>query len=163
MGMPDIRIVTMGAQRFAYVHEFGTRSGEMERTASAKLRRWAKAEGLLDAPRGFHYFGANDPPPVKDGDRYGYFSGMTVPAGTKASGEVKVRDIAPATYAVLRFKGLYRIGEMWQTLYGWAEKSREWKVAGHGLEEILAPLEGEVVDAEPERMVFDLWLPVEKK
>ncbi|MDD4308505.1 MAG: GyrI-like domain-containing protein [Thermoplasmata archaeon] len=159
----DVRIVHMESQRLAYAHEFGTEMGVHERAASKKIRTWARERKLLDGPRGYHYFGANDPPPMKEGDRYGYFSGVTVPPDTKPEGDIKVRELPASFYAVVRFKGLENIGRMWHALYTWVQKSSDWSVAGHGLEEVLAPSDTLIIDEHPETMVFDLWLPVVKK
>lgn len=150
----------MGVKHLAYVQEFGTIMGEPEKVAWFKLTRWARAKGLTAGPGGYHYFGANDPPPMKEGDRYGYFSGVTVPPGVKPEGDVKVKVLPASTYAVVRFKGLGNIGSMWQALYSWVEKSGEWSVAGHGLEELLTHPDTDDVDKSPEAMVFDLWLPI---
>lgn len=156
----DVRIVQMGAKRLAYVQEFGTVMGEPEKVAWSKLRRWARAKGLTAGPSGFHYFGANDPPPMKEGDRYGYFSGVTVPPEVNPDGDVKVKVLPASTYAVVRFKGLDNIGSMWRALYDWVDRSGKWSIAGHGLEELLTPTDTDEVDKSPEAMVFDLWLPI---
>jgi len=158
----DVRIVQMGAKRLAYVQEFGTVVGEPEKVAWSKLGRWARAKGVTAGPRGCHYFGANDPPPMKEGDRYGYFSGVTVPPGVEPEGDVKVKVLPASTYAVVRFKGLDSIGSMWQALYDWVDKSGEWSVAGHGFEELLTSMDTDEVDKSPETMVLDLWLPIRK-
>ena len=159
----DVRIVQMGARRLAYVQEFGTVTGEPEKVAWSKLGRWVRAKGLTVGPSGYHYFGANDPPPTKDGDRYGYFSGVTVPQGVNPEGDVKVKVLPASTYAVVRFKGIDSIGSMWQALYNWVEKSGEWSIAGHGLEELLTPVDTDDVGKYPKTMVFDLWLPICKR
>lgn len=156
----DVRIVQMGERRLAYVQEFGTVMGEPEKLAWSKLGRWARAKGLTAGPSGYHYFSANDPPPMKEGDRYGYFSGVTVPPEVEPEGDVKVKVLPSSTYAVVRFKGLDNIGSMWKALYDWVEKRGEWSIAGHGLEELLTPVDTDDVDKSPETMVFDLWLPI---
>ena len=163
MSGSDIRIVQMSAKRLAYVQEFGTVMGQPEKLAYSKLRKWAREKRLIAGPSGYHYFGANDPPPMKKGDRYGYFSGVTVPLGVEPDGDVKVKVLPASTYAVVRFKGLDNIGPMWQALYKWVENSGGWSIAGHGLEELLAPMDVEDIDKFPETMVFDLWLPICKK
>lgn len=156
----DVRIVQMGAKRLAYVQEFGTVMGEPENLAWSKLRRWARAKGLTTGPTGYHYFGANDPPPMKEEDRYGYFSGVTVTPAVEPEGDVKVKVLPASTYAVVRVKGLDNIGSMWQALYDWVDKSSEWRVAGHGLEELLAPVDTDDIGKSPGTVLLDLWLPI---
>jgi len=160
MGSLDVRIVQMGAKRLAYVQEFGTVMGEPEKLAWSKIRRWARTKGLTAGPSGYHFFGANDPPPLREGDRYGYFSGVTIPPGVEPDGDVKVKALPSSTYAVVRFRGLDNIGTVWQALYDWVGKSDEWSVAGHGFEELLTPMDAEDVAESPETMVLDLWLPI---
>jgi len=152
MGDIDVRVVRSGPQRLAFARATG---GSPEEEAIGRLLAWAGPEGLLDDPRGFHFFGANDPPPRRPGDEYGYFFGVTVPEGVEATGDIMVKDLPAATYAVTRFKGLENITGTWRALYDWVEGSQEYRLAGHGLEEPLTPL-----DRPPSEWVFDLWLPV---
>ena len=155
MGELDVRIVRLGPQRLAFARAFGI---SPEEEAIGRLLAWAGPKGLLDGPRGFHLFGANDPPPKRLGGEHGYFFGVTVPRGVRASGGIKVRDLPPATYAVVRFKGIENITTTWRALYDWVEGSEEYRLVGHGLEEMLTPL-----DKPLNEWVFDLWVPVGKK
>ena len=152
MGDIDVRIVRLGPQRLAFAHASG-RSPEEE--AIGRFLAWAGPKGLLDGPREFHLFGANDPPPKKLGDEYGYSFGVTVPEGVKVTGGIKVKDIQAAKYAVVRLKGIENITSTWRALYDWLEASEEYRLVGHGLEEFLTPL-----DRPLNEWMFDLWAPV---
>lgn len=151
----DVRMVRAGPTRLAFVHAFGD---SPEEEAIGALLGWAGPVGLLDGPRGFHLFGANDPPPGGPGEAYGYFFGVTVPDGVELAEGIGLRDLPAATYAVTRVRGVMAITDAWRALYAWVEGSDGYEVAGHGLEELLSP-PGDPVD----EWTFDLWLPTEER
>ncbi len=140
--------------RLAFAHAFGV---SPEEEAIAALLGWAGPAGLLDGPRGFHLFGANDPPPGGPGEGYGYYFGVTVPEGVAVAEGIEVRDLPAATYAVTRVRGVMAITDAWRALYDWVEESHGYQVAGHGMEELLSPPEDPV-----DEYTFDLWLPVKE-
>lgn len=147
----DVRIVRADPMRLAFARAFGA---SPEEEAIERLLAWAGPRGLLEGPR--HLFGANDPPPSEPGGEYGYYFGLTVPRDVEPGEGVPVRDLPAATYAVTRVRGVEAIPDGWRGLYDWVEASA-YRVADHGLEELLSPPEGPV-----EGWTFDLWLPVEE-
>jgi len=150
----EVRIVRAGPMRLAYAHAFGA---SPEEEAIERLMAWAGPRGLLGGLRDYHLFGANDPPPSEPGGEYGYYFGVTVPREVEAGEGVSVRDLPEGTYAVTRVRGVMGITDAWRELYDWVGASG-YRVAGHGLEELLSPLDGPV-----EGWAFDLWLPVEDR
>ena len=90
---------------------------------------------------------------------------MTIPADVTGEGEVKVKEIAAATYAVTRCT-LQNIGEKWQALVTWVEESGRRNINHvQCLEECLNAaifLPGAELSEEEifERSSFDLYLPV---
>ncbi len=149
----EVRIVRGGPWRLAYAHALGA---SPEEEAIERLVAWAGPRGLLEGLRDRHLFGANDPPPSGPGDEYGYYFGVTVGGDVEPGEGVSVRDLLEATYAVTRVRGVEGITDAWRGLYDWVGASA-YRVAGHGLEELLSPLDGPV-----EGWTFDLWLPVEE-
>ena len=154
MKLTNIRTLTAGPFRVVAFRAHGT---EPEGPAFAKLKAWAEPRGLLADQSGFLLLGRNDPPPVAGRPDYGYVYMLTVPEGYEAGGGVEVIELPRTTYVVVRAR-IADMGARWEALYRWAE-GEGLTVTGHGLEEHL-DLPGAVP---PEEMLFDLWLPVEKK
>ena len=152
MTQPLVRFVVTGPLRAVVFKGFGAAP---EPEAFKKLTAWAAPHGLLEDKSDFLLLGRNNPPPPPEGGDYGYEYFLTIPADMDVSG-ADVTTIPPATYAVIR-ANLGNIGERWQWLYGWVNV-QGFSITGHGYEEhLVLPNE-----SSPERLWFDLWLPVEK-
>jgi hypothetical protein len=146
-----VRILPLGPLRLARVQVIGT-GPEME--AHGKLKAWAEPLGLLADQSTFRFFGGNEPPPQPGKVEYGYESMMTIAQDIEPSGEITLVEFPERKCAVVR-ASLHTITKMWHFLYDWVEKSDEYSITGHGLEELLNPLE-----TDEQKFIFDLWLPV---
>jgi len=154
----QIRIVEMKVQKVALAHGTGKEIGKPEEEAWAKMMNWIDVEDVLEESDGLQFFGRNNPPPSEENEEYGYDQMVTLYKDYEPDKDIEITEIEGGTFAVTRFKNLENIGKKWQELYGWVQDSDEYEIAGHGLEELLSSPE-ELV---PEKMIFDLWLPVKK-
>lgn len=154
----QVRIVEMKDQKVALAHGTGKEIGEPEEEAWDKLMRWIKEEDVLEEKDGFQLFGRNNPPPTEENEEYGYDQMVTLYNNYESTENIEITEIEGGSFAVTRFKNLENIVEKWQELYEWVQNNDEYEIAGHGLEELLSSPE-ELV---PEKMIFDLWLPINK-
>jgi DNA gyrase inhibitor GyrI len=158
----SVRIVKLESMHVAYALGFGT-GPEMQ--AWNMLFAWADKKGLLKDLHGVRFFGFNNPNPSPGSPNYGYEQWMTLSADVTGEGEVKIKEIAAASYAVTRCT-LQNIGEKWQALVTWVEESDHRMSGSHPcLEECLTPeifLPGaELSETEIfAKAEFDLYLPV---
>lgn len=148
----EVRIVKLEAMRVAAAHGFGN---SPEEVAWDKLLTWAGAQGLLAGPYYPRFFGFNNPNPSPASPNYGYEQWMTVPDGVTGNEEIEIKEVPGAAYAVVRFKGLAHIGQVWQELVAWVESSPHRAARHQCLEELLTP-----PTVPPEEYIFDLYMPI---
>jgi len=151
MNETDVRIVQLEPLRVAAAHGFGAAP---EMIAWEKIMAFVDANGLRERP-GTRYFGFNNPNPSPGSPHYGYEQWVTAPEGVTGSGEVEIKAFGGGLYAVLRCTGIAQIGETWQQLVAWAEKSAHRRAHHQWLEEALTP-----PPVAEEAFVLDLYLPV---
>jgi DNA gyrase inhibitor GyrI len=149
-----VRIVRLEPMRVAAAYGFGE-SPEMQ--AWEKIIEFARKKALLDRPQRPRFFGFNNPDPSPGSPNYGYEQWMEVDEGIEADGDIQIKDIPGAAYAVARFQGIENIGEMWKRLVIWGEMSTYKLAPRQILEELLSPIED--LD-DPAKFVFDLYLPI---
>ena len=150
MSALDVRIVTLEPMRVASAYGFGTNPEEQ---AWTKILAFAESKGLgLGEVR---CFGFNNPNPSPASPNYGYEEWMTVPPDVAPEGDIRIIEFSGGQYAVTRFQGLSRIGQVWQDLVLWLEDGPYQRGHHQWLEELLTspsvPLE---------EYVFDLFLPI---
>ncbi|MBI5029760.1 MAG: GyrI-like domain-containing protein [Chloroflexi bacterium] len=153
MSKLDVRIVKLEPMTVACTYGFGK---EPEGIASSKMTTWAKAKGFYDDPEHHPTFGFNNPDPSPGSPNYGYEIWMKVDADTTPEGDVTIKQFAGGTYAVTRFTGLSRIGEVWKQLVAWREAS-PYQCGHHQWLEHLRNWTAKDL----EQFVFDLYLPIE--
>jgi len=153
MNKLDVRIVKLEPMTVASAYGFGKGP---EGIASRMLTAWAKPKGLFNDPEQHPTFGFNNPAPSPGSPNYGYEIWMKVDAGTQPEGDISIKHFSGGLYAVTRFTGLSRIGDVWKQLVAWREASR-YKCGHHQwLEHLLDQFE-----KDPEKYTFDLYLPIE--
>lgn len=148
----EVRIVAMARMRVASAHGFGEHP---EDEAWEKILAFARARGLDTNEARF--FGFNNPSPSPGSPNYGYEQWMTVPPGVEGEGDIVIREIPARRYAVTRFQGLEKIGQVWPALGLWFEDS-PYRRPAHW-DQCLEELHGGP-DGPPEEWVFDLYLPI---
>jgi DNA gyrase inhibitor GyrI len=145
-----VRIVWLEPMRVASAYGFGP---SPEEEAWEKIMAYAEREGLLEKPHRF--FGFNNPSPSPGSPNYGYEQWVTVGPEAQLVGDIRIEIFPGGLYAVMRFKGLSRIGEVWQRLVLWREDSQYKRGHHQWLEELLVdPL------LPTDEYVFDLFLPI---
>lgn len=157
MNSDEIRIEELEMMRAAYTRAV---SKKPEEDAWKTLKSWTEPRGLLSEEGSFRLFGRNNPSPSGPDQEYGYEFFLTVGPEVVPEGKIEIREIKACLCAVLRFKGIEHITEMWHRLIEWIQKS-EYDFAGHeepyGYEELLNPLEKSTSE-----WMFDLWAPIRK-
>jgi len=150
----NVRVVTLPPMRVAYFKAFSLHP-EME--ASSTLLEWAERVGFLSDPEAVRRFGFNNPPPWNNpGPDYGYESWITIPADIHPTGEIRVKQFPGSLCAVTTIARLADIGDAWEYLYRWVQRSQDYEHAHmDGLEEVLSP-----VGTPEEQLSFNLWLPI---
>ncbi len=152
----DVRIVTLQPTRVASTYGFG---GGPEKIAWKKMIDFVKSKGLDRDGQVHRYLGFNNPNPAPGSPNYGYEQWITIGPEIKAEGEIKVKEFNGGLYAVSRCK-LSNIGEAWQALAAWREKSQYRYGRHQWLEEVLIPPTDEnEIDEDGE---IDLYLPIAK-
>lgn len=148
----EVRIVKLEPMRMLSSYGYGP---EPEGIAWDKLFEFMKKKGL--GKKGEHptTYGFNNPNPSKGTPNYGYEIWLPVDEDLQPEGDLRIVDFHGGLYAVTRFKGLFKIGEVWGQLVRWGENSK-YKLAAHQCLEHL--LDG--TEQVPEDMVFDLYLPI---
>lgn len=139
--------------RVASAYGFGD---SPEAIAHEKMVNFLKAKGLLeDYGTKYPSYGFNNPNPSAGSPNYGYEIWVPIEADVEPVGDIRIIDVPGGCYAVTRFEGLEKIGQVWQALVNWCENS-PYQMAHHQcLEHLLNPLETEM-----SKYVFDLYLPI---
>jgi DNA gyrase inhibitor GyrI len=152
----NVRIVNLEPHRIASAYGFGA---SPEAIAWDKITAFIQSKGLDQDGKSHRYFGFNNPSPTPSSPNYGYEQWITVDEGTETEGDIKIKTFGGGLYAVTRCQ-LSNIGEAWQALAGWREKS-DWNFGRHQwLEEVFtAPNGSSSID---EGMELDLYLPISK-
>jgi DNA gyrase inhibitor GyrI len=148
----EVRIVQMEPMCVAAVHGFGP---SPEGQAADKMLSFMASKGLKFED--VRWFGFDNPSPSPRSPNYGYDVWVTVNPDVEGEGEVTIKEIPAALYAVARCEGLENIGEVWKQLVLWFEDST-YKKPPHFhqcLENLLTPPGTPV-----EEFVFDLYLPI---
>jgi effector-binding domain-containing protein len=152
MNKLEVRIVRLEPSRVASAYGFGP---SPEALAFEKMNTFLRSKDWRwggDHPG----FGFNNPNPSPGSPNYGYELWLPVSPEVSAEGEITIKDFPGGLYAVTRFEGLSRIGQVWMALVAWREDSPYRCTDGVCLEHLLNPDEPDV-----EKYLFDLYLPVE--
>jgi DNA gyrase inhibitor GyrI len=146
----EVRIVELEPTLVASAYGFGP---SPEEEAWSKILAYAEREGLLEKPHRF--FGFNNPSPSPGSPNYGYEQWITVAPDARPSGDIRIQFFSGGLYAVTRFKGLSRIGDVWQQLVLWQEDSQYKRGYHQWLEELLVDVSLPIEEYE-----FNLYLPI---
>jgi AraC family transcriptional regulator len=150
-----VRIVELPPLRVASAHAYGS---SPEHSAWEKLIAWANPKGLLEDPQAHRIFGFNNPDPSPGSPNYGYEFWIVVGPEVVPEGEIKIVDFAGGRYAVARCEtrgDMEKIGETWQRLVVWREKSAHGPAYHQWLEEHLG-----YTDEADEELILDLHMPI---
>lgn len=150
----NVRIVNLEPYRVASAYGFGPGP---EGTAWNKMIGYVKAQGLDQDGQAHRYLGFNNPSPTPGSPNYGYEQWITIGSDTEPAGDIQIKAFDGGLYAVTRCQ-LRNIGEVWQALVGWREKSAYKSARHQWLEEVLVPPTDET--AINEDMELDLYLPI---
>ncbi|MBE0699586.1 MAG: GyrI-like domain-containing protein [Anaerolineaceae bacterium] len=150
----NVRIVNLEPYRVASAYGFG--SGP-EGIAWKKMIAYVKSKGLERDGQAHRYLGFNNPSPTPGSPNYGYEQWITIGPETEVEGDIQIKEFSGGLYAVTRCQ-LRSIGETWQALAGWREKSQYQSGRHQWLEEVLVPPSDETTIDED--MELDLYLPI---
>jgi len=156
MKIPEVRIVQLEATRVLAAYSFGN-SPQM--TAWEKILGFVHSQGISEGSYSPRFFGFNNPDPTPGSPNYGYEQWLTISDSVQATGDLIIKEFPGGLYAVLRFKGLEHIGKAWADLVTWVEASPYKMSNRQCLEELLSTPED---SARAEKMIFDLYLGIEK-
>ncbi|WP_432667450.1 effector binding domain-containing protein [Wukongibacter baidiensis] len=150
----DVRIIELKPMTVAWYRAIST---SPEKDAWDVMLKWIKEQELWNIAT-TRYFGFNNPNPTQGSSEYGYEVWVTIPSGTVGSEEIKVKEFSGGLYAVTS-AFLYDIGERWEKLSSWVEKS-DFQWAKHQwLEESIAPSRV----WHKENTQLDLYHPIKEK
>lgn len=149
----DVRIIRLEPQHVAAAYGFGS---QPESIAWDKMIAFVKAKGLTSDGKPHRYLGFNNPSPTPASPNYGYEQWITVDPEVEAAGDIKIKEFEGGLYAVTRCQ-LKNIGEVWQQLVAWHEKSQYKHGSHQWLEEALQP---PLDEPSTEEMELDLYLPI---
>ena len=151
----EVKIVQLEPMRVASSLGFG---GNPEELAFTQLSEYANRRGLLENGILPITYGFNNPDPSPGSPNYGYEIWLPVSDGIEGEGDISIVEFPGGLYAVTRFQGLEKIGDVWRQLVMWQERSEY----GHGrhqwLEKLLNSSENDV-----EKLIFELYLPISKR
>ena len=129
----DVRIVELGRMQVASALGLGA---SPEEEAWRMIGGWVSEQGH---PKGARFFGFNNPHPTPGDPNYGYEQWITVGVKARPAGPISIKDFGGGLYAVARCEGLMQIGEIWQQLFDWCERSDHQLADHQNLEECLSP------------------------
>jgi len=150
----DVRIIELKPMRVAWYRAIST---SPEKDAWDVMLEWVQEQGLWNIAT-TRYFGFNNPSPTQGNSVYGYEVWVTIANGTLGSGDIKVKEFPGGLYAVTN-TFLHNIGERWQKLANWVDKS-DFQCGKHqGLEESIAPSRM----WHKENTQLDLYYPIKER
>ena len=150
----EVNIVQLKPMRMAASLGFGSNP---EESAFAQMLEFARKKGLLEDGNLPVTYGFNNPNPAPGSPNYGYEVWLPLPAGIEPDGEITVLDFAGGHYAVTRFQGLEKIGEVWKQLVIWQEGSEYHRGSHQWLEKLF-----NFGKTSLEELEFELYLPLVK-
>lgn len=155
----DVHIVQLEPIRVAAAHGFGTGP---EAIAWDKINAYIEKTGLAKAGQPLRFFGFNNPDPSPGSPNYGYEQWVVVGEDAEPAPDIEIKDFGGGLYAVTRTT-LVEIGQKWQELLAWRERS-PYRFGSHQwLEEMMTwQPDGNPGETNPETVVLDLYMPVEK-
>jgi DNA gyrase inhibitor GyrI len=153
----DVRIVELPAMRVVATHGYGK---EPEALAIERMERFAAARGLAPGSDDHPLFGFNNPNPSPGSENYGYELWMKVGPDVEPEGDTAVKKIPAASYAVTRFTGLSRIGEVWKAFGAWFDDSPYASHTPPQVPQCWLESPQNFGESDVEKCIFDLYLAV---
>lgn len=147
----EVTIRRLEPMRMACTSGFGP---SPEAIAMDQMHAFIKAKGI--DPKTIRWFGFNNPSPSPGSPNYGYDVWITVGPEVSADDEVKILEFGGGLYAVTHCVGAFNLPEAWQQLVQWREDSPYQQAHHQWLEEL-----HNFMETDPEKLVFDIYLPVE--
>ncbi len=153
----EVKVVRLDPMHVAAAYGFGERP---EDQAWQQVGQFVKQAGLENDGQRHRYFGFNNPSPTPGSPNYGYEQWITLAPETETIGAIKIKEFDGGLYAITPCK-LSRIGETWQQLAAWLEKST-YRLGKHQwLEECLQPsLEKSAPEVGEENIEMVLYMPI---
>lgn len=153
----EVRIITLEPVYVAAAHGYGPGP---EGIAWEKITAYIQQNRLLEDGQTHRFFGFNNPDPSPGSPNYGYEQWVTVSPDAQPGDEVELKQFSGGLYAVTR-ASLAEIGETWQKLVAWRERSA-YHYGGHQwLEEMLTYDPDKTVDDMGiENVILDLYMPI---
>ena len=149
----NIHIVNLEFMRLASSYGFGSTP---ELIAFEKMHEFLKSKGMMEGYGSkYRHFGFNNPDPMPGSPNYGYEVWVTVDPEIEPEGDIRIIDFPGGLYAVARIQGVEKIGETWNELVKWREKSIYKQAHHQWLENLINPLETDFG-----KYIFDLYLPI---
>jgi DNA gyrase inhibitor GyrI len=153
----DVRIVKLDPMRVAAAHGFGAGP---EPIAWDKLKAYMQYTHLMEDGQTHRFFGFNNPEPSPGSPNYGYEQWVTVGPDAQPEGEIQVKEFEGGLYAVTK-TNLAEIGQTWQALFAWRERSPYHFGSQQWLEEVMTwdPIRTHD-EMGPENVWIDLYMPI---
>ncbi len=153
----DVRIVSLPPMRVASTYGFGEHPEPIAWENMAKL---IARTHLMEDGQEHLFFGFNNPNPAPGSPNYGYEQWITVGPDFQPDGETQVKEFQGGLYAVTRAQ-LVSIGQTWEQLFYWREKS-PYRFGNHQWLEacVTYPLDAQGNMVPEEKMIMDLYMPI---
>jgi len=155
----DVRIVDLPSMQVAATHGYGK---EPESLAIEKMMAFAKKHGIVPGSEGHQLFGFNNPNPSPGSESYGYEFWMQVGPGIAEEGDVTMKQMPEASYAVTRFTGLSKIGAVWKALGAWYDDSSYASKPAPNVPQSWLESPQNFGEPDVEKCIFDLYIAVTK-
>ena len=123
--------------------------------AFKQMYEFAQKQELLENGQLPVTYGFNNPDPSPGSPNYGYEVWLPVSDDIDPEGEISIVDFPGGFYAVTRFQGIQKIGEIWKQLALWQERSEYQRGNHQWLEKLL-----NFDEANFEALIFELYLPI---
>jgi len=153
----DVRIEKLPRMRVAAAHGYGK---EPEAQAIGKIEAFAASRGIVPGSEGHQLFGFNNPDPSPGSENYGYEFRMQVGPEIEAEGEVSIKEMPGASYAVTRFTGLSKIGAMWKALGAWYDDSPYASNPRPNVAQCWLESPQNFGEPDVEKIIFDIYLAI---
>lgn len=146
----EVKIIKLEPMIVANFYAFGENP---EDKALQKLNDWAKPKGLLNDLKNHPISGFNNPPPLDQGQKYGYEFWIKVDPKIEPEEDMRISFYRGGNLAASQCTGVNKIHDTWMALSKWC-KINNFKTGVHqGLEKYIS-------GSSPENLVLELYCPI---